>query len=167
MRVLGVDPGLTGAIGIIDSTTGNAAVFDAPTTETIKAGKRRTVYLPEIMLSLLLDLGPINFAVIEHQQPMGIEGVTSACSIGYGYGLWIMALASLGISREIVRPADWKRQMLLGRDKNDARCRAMELFPFLASSLSRKKDHGRAEALLLAEYGRRFTGKQGEELLEV
>jgi crossover junction endodeoxyribonuclease RuvC len=87
---------------------------------------------------------------------MGKEGVVSAFSIGYGYALWIMALVSLKIPREVIKPADWKRIMLQGRDKELARQRAIELFPALTSELTLKKHHGRGEALLLAEYGRRL-----------
>jgi len=62
---------------------------------------------------------------------------------------WILVLRG-------IKPADWKRIMLLGRDKDDCRARAIELFPTLLSQLQMKKHHNRAEAILLAEYGRRL-----------
>jgi crossover junction endodeoxyribonuclease RuvC len=63
-------------------------------------------------------------------------------------------LAALQIAYTTVRPAIWKRALGLGKDKEAARLRAMQLFP--AADLRRKKDHGRAEALLLAWWGRQY-----------
>lgn len=156
MKILGIDPGCTGAIAILDTADGEAHTFDTPVTTGKINGKNRTLYQPDAMIDLIRQCLPIDLAVIEHQQVMGKEGVVSAFSIGYGYALWIMALVSLKIPREIIKPIDWKRIMLQGRDKELSRQRAIELFPGLSGELKLKKHHGRAEALLLCEYGRRL-----------
>ena len=101
---------------------------------------------------------------IEKQQSMPGQGVSSTFSTGYGFGLWIGILAALGISYTVVRPQTWKREMLrdmagdtmsTGNGKAAARLRAMQLFPSASDQLTRVKDHGRADALLIAEYHRR------------
>ena len=72
-------------------------------------------------------------------------------TIGLGMGVWLGILGALGLAHTRVRPALWKRRLGLTRDKEQARLRAMQLFP--AADLRHKKDHGWAEALLLAWYG--------------
>ena len=70
---------------------------------------------------------------------------------GYGFGIWIGLLAALQLPYSWVRPQVWKQAMGLGKAKEPSRLRAMQLFP--RADLRRRKDHGRAEALLLAWYG--------------
>jgi hypothetical protein len=62
-------------------------------------------------------------------------------------------IATLGLSFELVRPAKWKKTMGLTDEKGMARAKAVQMFPNVGHLLSRVKDHNRAEALLLAEYG--------------
>ncbi len=155
MRIIGIDPGLTGAVSLVDTASGAYSIYDCPTLTIQKGSEGKQFYGPDLAANLLRDLLPIDFAVIEAQQVMGIEGRVSAFTIGYGYAMWLSLLAAFGIKREIVKPADWKRAMLLGRDKTDSRLRAIELFPALSQQLRFKKDHSRAEALLLAEFGLR------------
>ena len=66
-------------------------------------------------------------------------------------GVWLGILATLGFAYTRVRPGVWKKALGLRSDKEQARLRAMQLYP--GADLRRKKDHGRAEALLLAWYG--------------
>ena len=86
------------------------------------------------------------------------QGVSSTWTTGYGFGVWLGVLAALALPHTRVRPAIWKRAMGLGKDKEQARLRAIQLFP--SADLRRKKDHGRAEALLLAWYGWQCLGYQ-------
>ena len=83
------------------------------------------------------------------------QGTRSMFTVGLGYGLWLGILASLRIPYTPVRPAIWKRSMGLSKDKEGARLRAMQLYP--GADLRRKRDHGRAEALLLAHGPLRTT----------
>lgn len=76
---------------------------------------------------------------------------------GFGYGLWIGILVASGFSVIPVPSAVWKNEFRLsGRSstKDDSREAASMMFPSLSSQLKRKKDHGRAEALLIAAYGK-------------
>ena len=82
------------------------------------------------------------------------QGVASTFKFGKGYGEIIGVLATLGLGYRAISPAVWKREMGLQRaEKADSRRKAQELYP--TASLARVKDHGRAEALLIAEWGRR------------
>jgi crossover junction endodeoxyribonuclease RuvC len=90
--------------------------------------------------------------LIEESQAMPGQGVRSTWTTGYGYGLWLGVLGALGLAHTRIRPAVWKRRLGLTSDKEQARLRAQQLFP--SADLRRKRDHGRAEALLLAWYGR-------------
>ena len=75
---------------------------------------------------------------------------------GLGMGVWLGILAALALPHSRVRPQVWKKAFSLGKDKEAARLRAMQLFP--GAELRLKKHHGRAEALLLARYGQRASG---------
>lgn len=86
------------------------------------------------------------------------QGVSSTFQTGYGYGVIIGVLASLAIPYHEVSPGVWKRAMgLVGTDKAAARALARSWWP--TAALSRVKDHGRAEALLIARYGQKEMGR--------
>ena len=111
---------------------------------------------PAGMLELLKHYHP-GHVFIETQQAMPKQGVSSTFQTGYGYGVWIGLITALQIPWTPVRPSTWKRAMLPGLDKADktsSRIAAIRMFPMLADALRRNSDHGRAEALLIAEYGR-------------
>jgi hypothetical protein len=75
---------------------------------------------------------------------------------GKGYGMWIGIVAALEIPYTLVTPQAWKKELMQGiKDKDAGRLRAMQLFPAYNEWLVRKRDIGRADALLIAEYGRR------------
>jgi len=90
--------------------------------------------------------------VIEESQSMPGQGVRSYFTIGLGFGVWLGILSALGLAYTRVRPAVWKRHLGLTSDKGQARLRAQQLFA--QADLRLRKHHGRAEALLLAHYGR-------------
>jgi crossover junction endodeoxyribonuclease RuvC len=86
------------------------------------------------------------------------QGVASSFSFGQGLGMWQGIIAALGLPLEMPSPQRWKKEMLAdqGKDKDASRFKAIQLFPTLAVQLSRVKDDGRAEALLMAAYGQRL-----------
>ena len=87
------------------------------------------------------------------------QGTRSMFQVGLGMGVWLGLIAALGLAHTRIRPAVWKRRLGLSSDKQRCRLRAMQLFP--TADLRHKKDHGRAEALLLGYYGLQFgTGLQ-------
>jgi hypothetical protein len=157
MYIVGVDPGLAGAVAVLDAHGTLAALADTPTlTLKVQRGTRQ-VYDVSGMTALLRPYTGLQCHVcIEESQPMPGQGTRSMFTTGYGYGLWIGILASLALPYTSVRPGIWKRSLALGKDKEAARWRAMQLYP--GADLRLKKHHGRAEALLLAAYGLRATG---------
>lgn len=152
MIVIGIDPGLTGAAAVLDEGA-LLALHDTPVM-TIRIGRKtRQDYDLLVMRKLLLPyVGTACHVFIEQQQAMPGQGVTSTFKTGMGYGLWLAMLAALQLPHTIIAPFAWKRSCsLIGRDKDASRQRAQQLFP--TSHLTRKKDHGRADALCIAYHG--------------
>jgi crossover junction endodeoxyribonuclease RuvC len=155
--IIGIDPGLSGAVARIDDDLDFLQVNDTPTM-TVKSGpKLKRRYQVPAMVELLR--GNVDFVMIENVHSMPGQGVASSFSFGYGLGLWIGIIAGLEIPYEMVTPQRWKGVMMdgQGREKDAARYRAQQLFPSIALQFARKKDDGRAEAMLIAEYARRMT----------
>jgi hypothetical protein len=156
---IGIDPGLSGAVAIIDGT--DVKLFDTPTAETGKGSKRD--YLIANMSDILRTTQPFYmFAVLEAVHSMPKQGVASSFSFGRGLGIWEGILSAHSIPYAKVAPQTWKKAMLgdMPRDNKDSsRIAATRLFPNASDMLARKKDDGRAEALLMAEYGKRLRGK--------
>lgn len=153
LTYIGIDPGQTGAVAIIKN--GEVLLYDTP-TESVKKGKsNKTEHLPAGMASLLRGHYPCH-AFIESVHSMPGQGVSSSFGFGKGFGMWIGILATLEIPYTLVTPQAWKKEIMQGvSDKDAARGRAMQLYPQASKELSRKKDIGRADALLICEYGRR------------
>jgi crossover junction endodeoxyribonuclease RuvC len=148
---IGIDPGLQGAVGILDADGALVALHDVPTlTVSTSRGTRHEYDLPA-MAALLKPSVPHGHVVIEESQAMPGQGVRSMFTIGLGFGVWLGVVGTLGFAHTRIRPAAWKRRLGLPGAKEAARLRAIQLFPH--ADLRRKKDHGRAEALLLAYWG--------------
>jgi len=151
--VIGIDPGLDGAIAVMDGI-GSPVVYDMPTVRLEKSGggHRRDYELKELWLKIIL--GPFDLMVIERLQPMPSDkrGMIGAFSIGRSLGILEGMATALGKPFIRVLPTVWKRRYgLLGQGKQASRVRAMERFPTV--DLSKKKHDGRADALWLALYG--------------
>jgi hypothetical protein len=158
--VVGLDPGLSGALAVISITGEPIAVYDTPTLAvTTSKGSHRRAYdeasMARLLSTIAHDCGPILVA-IEQQQAMPGQGVTSMFSLGVGFGIWLGLIAALGLPHERVRPADWKRHMVAGKGKNADVLAAIRLFPSMClyGPKGRALD-GRADALLIAEFVRR------------
>jgi len=96
----------------------------------------------------------VDLLVIEKQGARPKQGVSSAFKIGMGYGMILATVAVLNIKYRVVTPAAWKKALGVPADKDGARRMAIQQFPQLSERLKRKKDEHRAEALLMATYGR-------------
>lgn len=174
MIYCGIDPGLSGAVGFINEKGEFLAVYDTPSVK-VKA-KGRQYHIPDMVKIFTEPLaGEITpkheqhhiFVCVEVQQAYPKQGVSSSFKTGQGYGLWQGIVAGLGFRRCLVRPREWMKLMLQANqrgDKNAHRMVAQELWP--NAELSRVKDHGRSEALLLAEYLRRTTNFEQQEAQE-
>ena len=147
---IGIDPGLSGAIASISPA--GITFIDCPIIKV--SGKTKPN--PTLMASELSQLvTPNSIIIIENVHAMPGQGVTSMFSFGMGYGCWLGIIAALNIPVEFVTPQCWKKYYNLGPDKESSRVTALQLFPSQANELKLKKHHGRAEALLLAEFLRR------------
>jgi crossover junction endodeoxyribonuclease RuvC len=160
MVVIGIDPGLDGAVAIIHSPV-EIDIFDTPTL-TVVGEKSRRKYNAAAMAAILEPLQTEQaLIVLESVHSMPKQGVASSFNFGEGLGIWKGIIAAYKLPLEMPSPQRWKKAILAdqGKDKDASRYKAIQLFPSLAEQLSRKKDDGRAEAVLLAEYGRRLRNQ--------
>jgi crossover junction endodeoxyribonuclease RuvC len=151
---IGIDPGLSGAIAIIDDDF--VSVYDAPSVPV----KKGNDYLVADMARLISAASSQRscYAILEAGIAMPNQSSSSTAKAARGGGLWEGMLAMAGVPYELVRPAAWKKVMGVTADKGEARIMAQKLFPQAAHQFSRVKDDGRAEAVLIAEFGRRKAG---------
>jgi hypothetical protein len=152
-RVLGVDPGIHGGLAIVAFNDGAAPqLIDAIDVPTVGSGAKERVNLLFIQ-GWLLQHGPTS-AFIERAQAMPRQGASSGFKYGRSVGSIEAAITLCAIPLEIVEPSMWKRFFRLpGKDKEAARQRAIALFPAAHQFFARRKDHQRAEAVLIALYG--------------
>ena len=150
---VGVDPGASGAIAIFDGFTHSLKVHDMPVVE-IKRGKRNVRHTDAAMLANLFSGIPANIthAVIERVGARPRQGVSSMFAFGRALGVIEGVLAGKGISVTMVSPQTWQKAMGVNSGKDGARARASQLYPAQASLFARKKDHGRADATLIATF---------------
>ena len=148
--ILGIDPGLGGALALWHPD--GVQIEDMP---TVSGTSKRQV--DESALANILRCFDIEHAFYERVHSMPKQGVVSSFSFGVSFGVIRGALAALSIPRTQVEPTTWKRAMGLvaGAPKDASRHRAAELCPKSGHYLLRRKDDGRAEALLIALYGAR------------
>jgi crossover junction endodeoxyribonuclease RuvC len=153
MRVLGVDPGIHGGLAVVEITDGAAPVLveciDIPVVGT---GAKERVDVAAVC-NFIDRHKPIR-ARIERGQAMPRQGASSGFKYGRAVGAIEAAITLCSIPVEIVEPSVWKRFWRLpGKDKESARQKALQLFPAAHAALAHKKDHGRAEASLIALHG--------------
>ena len=152
--IIGIDPGLSGAIAELDS--GVILVSDMPTFAVKRGNKTRRFVDPVRLAAILRILYSPDHIILEEVASMPKQGVASTFSFGRAFGIVEGVIGALGIPVTYVRPAVWKREMKLTADKGQSQLLATHLFPKDAGQWPLKKHDGRAEAALLAEYGRRI-----------
>lgn len=150
---IGVDNGLSGAIAVIKES-GPIVLFDMP---TLIIKEKRKYNIPGICEIFKLYGNAGAFVTLEQAQPYPGQGVVSMFSTGYCYGVMQGILTALCIPFQIVPPQRWKSTFSLkGSEKKDCVPVAQRLFPFAEFITPRGRlIDGRADAALLAEYGRR------------
>lgn len=142
--ILGIDPGIKGALAVFDTAEQSVAVHDMPDT---------TVGL----VDLIASLPSIRICAVEKPFYPKIIGMANAAKIAMAYGKIIALLTQRGIPTVEVRPADWKAALNLGTSKSASRERATQIFPGQSDLFARAKDDGRAEAALIAWYALRWA----------
>lgn len=149
MTILGVDPGVDGALACLAENGDLVAVVDMPVIAV--KGKRRVV--PATLAAIVRDWSP-RLAVIEEVGARPGDGVTGMFNFGYGAGVLEGVCAALDIPVVFERPDAWKRAMKVTANKGSSRLMAQRLWPKHAANFLRVKDDGRAEAALIGFHGR-------------
>ena len=155
MLIIGIDPGISGSIcffqdGVIKD------VVEMPTMIEGKKNKKQvngSQIFNEISEKIKkMDKKNIK-VVIEHVTAMPGQGVTSMFNFGQSFGILKGICSAMQLPVYFVRPAKWKKYFnLINSEKDASRSRAIEIFPYYSSFLSRKKDSNKADAILIASF---------------
>ena len=153
MRIFGIDPGLSGALAILDEKK-IYEVIDLPTMSDGKKNKKQlnSAHLSKYIQSNIIDLNK-SAVVVEQVNAMPGQGVTSMFNFGQTFGAIKGISASLNLPIYFVRPSKWKKHFdLLNSSKDASRTKAIEMYPAFADQLSKKKDVNKSDAILIARY---------------
>ena len=145
--ILGIDPGKTGALALLDPDCAIVAIEDMPDATGAALGAQ--------IAALLADWSPHTIAAAWVEFQTGRPGQSSSAMFTFatGYGAILGALGALHIPVHHVTPAHWKRTQRVTKDKASSRQRFAELWGAHAGMVKRVKDDGRAEAALIARHG--------------
>jgi len=153
MRIIGIDPGLSGGIAILDDNKVKD-LFDMPVMSDGKKNKRQlnSAFLVKLIKDNIKDLEN-TIMVVEQVNAMPGQGVTSMFNFGQSFGAIKGICAALGLPIFFVRPARWKKYFeLINSSKDASRTKAIEMYPSISERLSRKKDVNKSDAILIARY---------------
>ena len=155
MLIIGIDPGMSGSICFFQDGT-IKDVVEMPTMIEGKKNKKQvngSQIFNEISEKIKnMDKKNIK-VVIEHVTAMPGQGVTSMFNFGQSFGILKGICSAMQLSVYFVRPAKWKKYFnLINSEKDASRTRAIEIFPYYSSHLSRKKDSNKADAILIASF---------------
>ena len=153
MKVLGIDPGLTGAIAILEGKN-VIKVFDMP---TMAEGKKNKKQLNSAQLVNIIKENVTNgdevAVIVEQVNAMPGQGVTSMFNFGQTFGAIKGICAALNLPIFFVRPSKWKKHYeLINSSKDASRTKAIEMYPSLSNQLAKKKDVNKSDAILIARY---------------
>ena len=155
MLIIGIDPGISGSICFLD----NGKILDVIEMPVMTDGKKNKkqvngsqVYNEISKRLKQFEKNQIR-VVIEHVSAMPGQGVTSVFNFGQSFGILKGVCTAMQLPMYFVRPAKWKKYFnLLNSEKDASRARAIEIFPYFSSQLSRKKDSNKADAILIASF---------------
>ena len=155
MKIIGIDPGLSGAIAILENNK-VLSIFEMPVMSEGKKNKRQ-VNGAQIYNEISSRIKNYNIndikVVIEQVSAMPGQGVTSMFNFGQSFGVLKGICSAMQISMYFVRPAKWKKYFnLINSQKDASRTKAIQIFPYISSQLSKKKDANKADAILLASF---------------
>lgn len=152
MRICGIDPGLDGAIALIDTDLMKLHVDDMPTNE-LKIGRSTKRRISALGLATdIVNLRP-DHVFVEKVGAMPGQGVTSMFSFGYSAGMVEGVLAALRVPYSYLTPQQWQQIARVSGGKDGSREKASRLFPCDADLFMRKKDNGRSDAVCIAYAG--------------
>ena len=153
MKIIGIDPGLNGAIALMENNK-VLNVFDMPVMAEGKKNKRQlnSAQLVKIIKENTLTNEEIN-VVVEQVNAMPGQGVTSMFNFGQTFGAIKGVCAALELPIFFVRPTKWKKYFeLINSSKDSSRTKAIEMYPALSNLLAKKKDVNKSDAILIARY---------------
>ena len=155
MRIIGIDPGLSGGIAILD----DLKIFDIYDMPIMSEGKKNknqlnSAQLVNIIRKNLIPNGD-TFLIVEQVSAMPGQGVTSMFNFGQTFGSIKGICAALNLPIFFVRPTKWKKHFdLINSSKDASRTKVIEMYPSISPRLSKKKDVNKADAILIARYFR-------------
>lgn len=166
--IVGIDPGVSGAIATIGAD-GSARVVPVPTVK-VKVGKKlRRRYDLHALRAHLRQIKEVSALhnltlrlFLERAQPRPTDTGITAFSIGETFGLLRGILWTMAIEHRLVRPQEWQREIFGGKVEDTKRASveaARRIFPrvsLLRTDKCTTPHDGFADALCIAEYGRRF-----------
>ena len=155
MIIIGIDPGIKGAICILKDGK-ILDVFDMPTMPVGKKNKSQVngsqIY-NEIKKATINEEKTNIKVVIEQVSAMPGQGVTSMFNFGQSFGVLKGIFSAMQIPMDFVSPVKWKKHFnLINTQKDSSRTKAIEFFPYISHKLSRKKDANKADAILIASF---------------
>lgn len=158
MIIAGIDPGLSGAIAVLeDARPQDLVLFDLPSfrvsTSTSKARTRGELDMGQLIQFLRETAPAIDHVFIERVSAHPGQGVTSMFRFGYACGAIHMAVAACELPHTFVTPQSWQKTQGVGPGPDVARQRAASLYPTHVQSFQRKLDQHRADAVLIARHG--------------
>ena len=155
MLIIGIDPGISGSICFFQ----DGKIIDVVEMPTMTEGKKNKkqvngsqIYNEILERTKKLDKKDIK-VVIEQVSAMPGQGVTSMFNFGQSYGILKGICSAMQLPMYFVRPAKWKKYFnLINSEKDASRTKAIEIFPYFSSQLSRKKDSNKSDAILIASF---------------
>ncbi|WP_440671903.1 crossover junction endodeoxyribonuclease [Candidatus Pelagibacter sp. HIMB1715] len=155
MLIIGIDPGISGSICFLE----NGIIKDVLEMPTMTEGKKNKKQVNgsqiynEISFRIKTYEKKNIKVVIEQVSAMPGQGVTSMFNFGQSFGILKGICSAMQLPIYFVRPAKWKKYFnLINSEKDASRTRAIEIFPYFSSNLSKKKDSNKADAILISSY---------------
>ena len=155
MIIIGIDPGITGSICFFQ----NGKIIDVVDMPNMPEGKKnkKQVNGAQVFYEISSRIKGVKNedikVVIEQVSAMPGQGVTSMFNFGQSFGILKGICSAMQLPMYFVRPAKWKKYFgLINSEKDASRTKAIEMFPYFSSQLSRKKDSNKADAILIASY---------------
>ena len=153
MRILGIDPGLSGAIAILEDKK-VVGIFEMPVMAEGKKNKRQ-LNSAQLVNIIRENIGNNDetAVVVEQVNAMPGQGVTSMFNFGQTFGAIKGVCAALELPIFFVRPSKWKKYFdLINSSKDSSRTKVIEMYPSLSSQLTKKKDVNKSDAILIARF---------------
>ena len=153
MKIVGIDPGLSGAIAIIEDNK-VVGIFDMPVMAEGKKNKRQLNSAQ--LVNIIKDNTKMKeeiVVIVEQVNAMPGQGVTSMFNFGQTFGAIKGVCAALKLPIFFVRPSKWKKHFeLINSSKDSSRTKVIEMYPSLSNQLAKKKDVNKSDAILIARF---------------